>query len=214
MLSRNGQPFCGGSLIVCGAPQFSRVKRQRVANGHSATRGVSPWIAMLSRNGQPFCGGSLIGKHRTKRKDDTEQTLQAEQLILHPAYQAATFEFDIALLQLSRPATFNNYVLPVCLPDDSQHSALHEGDMMIVSGWGKQFLRRLPDSLMEVSGKDACQGDSGGPMVTLNRHSGRWFLAAVVSWGDGCGVSGRFGVYSNVVKSLSWIRNITGVENV
>ncbi|MGH0126664.1 UNVERIFIED_CONTAM: hypothetical protein FKN15_021186 [Acipenser sinensis] len=190
MLSRNGQPFCGGSLIVCGAPQFSRVKRQRVANGHSATRGVSPWIAMLSRNGQPFCGGSLIGKHRTKRKDNTEQTLQAEQLILHPAYQAATFEFDIALLQLSRPATFNNYVLPVCLPDDSQHSALHEG------------------------GKDACQGDSGGPMVTLNRHSGRWFLAAVFSWGDGCGVSGRFGVYSNVVKSLSWIRNITGVENV
>ncbi|XP_058890276.1 mannan-binding lectin serine protease 1-like isoform X2 [Acipenser ruthenus] len=272
------RPSC---MAVCGAPQFSRVKRQRVANGHSATRGVSPWIAMLSRNGQPFCGGSLIGnkwivtaahclldplhsgnpvpvtvsaasfqiilgKHRTKRKDDTEQTLQAEQLILHPAYQAATFEFDIALLQLSRPATFNNYVLPVCLPDESQHSALHEGDMMIVSGWGKQFLRRLPDSLMEIEipianqelcktsykslngkvtddmlcagekegGKDACQGDSGGPMVTLNRHTGRWFLAAVVSWGDGCGVSGRFGVYSNVVRSLSWIRNITGVENV
>ncbi|XP_041126272.1 mannan-binding lectin serine protease 1-like isoform X3 [Polyodon spathula] len=272
------RPSC---MAVCGAPQFSRVKRQRVANGHSATRGASPWIAMLSRNGQPFCGGSLIGskwivtaahclldplhsgnpvpvtvsagsfqiilgKHRTKRKDDTEQTLQAEQLILHPAYQAATFEFDIALLQLSRPATFNDYVLPVCLPDESQHSALHEGDMMIVSGWGKQFLRRLPDSLMEIEipvanqelcktsykslnwkvtddmlcagekegGKDACQGDSGGPMVTLNRHSGRWFLAATVSWGDGCGISGRFGVYSNVVKSLSWIRNITGVENV
>ncbi|XP_058890277.1 mannan-binding lectin serine protease 1-like isoform X3 [Acipenser ruthenus] len=206
------RPSC---MAVCGAPQFSRVKRQRVANGHSATRGVSPWIAMLSRNGQPFCGGSLIGN---------KWIVTAAHCLLDPLHSGNPV-----------PVTVSAASFQIIL-----------GDMMIVSGWGKQFLRRLPDSLMEIEipianqelcktsykslngkvtddmlcagekegGKDACQGDSGGPMVTLNRHTGRWFLAAVVSWGDGCGVSGRFGVYSNVVRSLSWIRNITGVENV
>ncbi|MBN3296696.1 MASP1 protease, partial [Amia calva] len=187
-----------------------------------------------------------LGKYRTKRKDDTEQTFEAKNIILHPAYQSTTFEFDIALLELTKPANLNNYIIPVCLPDNSEASSLREGDMVVVSGWGKQFLRRLPDSLMEIEipivdhktcesgydrlnrkvtedmlcagekegGKDACQGDSGGPMVTLNRQTSRWFLAGIVSWGDGCGANDRYGVYSDVTRSMAWIRNITGVENI
>ncbi|XP_039621683.1 mannan-binding lectin serine protease 1 [Polypterus senegalus] len=274
-------PSC---LPVCGTPQFSRTKVQRISNGNFVARGVSPWIAMLSKNGLPFCGGSLVGnkwivtaahclhdpldsensvvrssdlftpgsfqiilgKHRTRSRDDTEQVFHYKTSILHPQYKANTLEFDVGLLELSEPAVLNNYIIPVCLPEEASQSDLQDGDMVLVSGWGKQFLRRLPESLMEIEipivshevceqgysklnrrisedmlcagekegGKDACQGDSGGPMVTLNKNSGRWYLAGVVSWGDGCGANDRFGVYSNIMKSLQWIKNSTGVEHV
>ncbi|KAJ6655504.1 hypothetical protein lerEdw1_005082 [Lerista edwardsae] len=61
-------------------------------------------------------------------------------------------------------------------------------------------------------GKDACSGDSGGPMVTLNNQTSQWQLVGTVSWGDGCGLNDRYGVYSNVLLSLPWIKQITGLE--
>lgn len=52
--------------------------------------------------------------------------------------------------------------------------------------------------------KDACQGDSGGPHVT--RYGNTYFVTGIVSWGEGCARKGKYGVYTQVSKYISWIR--------
>ncbi|KAF2985565.1 hypothetical protein EK904_009078 [Melospiza melodia maxima] len=53
--------------------------------------------------------------------------------------------------------------------------------------------------------KDSCSGDSGGPMFT--RYKDTWFLVGLVSWGEGCGRKGKFGVYTKVSQYLEWIQH-------
>ncbi|XP_068097882.1 serine protease hepsin [Hyperolius riggenbachi] len=56
-------------------------------------------------------------------------------------------------------------------------------------------------------GIDACQGDSGGPFVcedTLSRTS-RWRLCGIVSWGIGCALPKKPGVYAKVDQYQNWI---------
>ncbi|XP_042617146.1 hepatocyte growth factor activator-like isoform X2 [Cyprinus carpio] len=53
---------------------------------------------------------------------------------------------------------------------------------------------------------DACQGDSGGPLAC--DCDGVSFLYGIISWGDGCGRSGKPGVYTLVPKYSDWINSV------
>lgn len=62
-------------------------------------------------------------------------------------------------------------------------------------------------------GADACQGDSGGPYSVKNKR-GRWYLTGIVSWGEGCGRRGQYGVYTRYSKYHDWIQETMNMSRV
>lgn len=56
--------------------------------------------------------------------------------------------------------------------------------------------------------KDSCQGDSGGPATAMVQGKRR--LIGVVSWGIGCGLRDKYGVYTRLPLYIDWIAQHTG----
>jgi len=57
----------------------------------------------------------------------------------------------------------------------------------------------ITDAMLCAGGelnKDGCQGDSGGPLTV--DVDGKHFLIGDVSFGNGCGLAGQYGVYGKV----------------
>jgi serine protease 56 len=129
-----------------------------------------------------------------------------------------------------KPATFNTYVWPVCLP--SMHDDSFEGKTARVIGYGAQFfggaaspvlmevavpvwqnsecqkkyLHRISDDVMCAGAKnaDSCQGDSGGPLL-MQLQNDRWIIVGITSWGIRCGDPRYPGIYTRVNKYIEWI---------
>lgn len=56
-------------------------------------------------------------------------------------------------------------------------------------------------------GKDACVGDSGAPLMkkVVSSIPFRWTVEGIVSFGTGCGLAEKYGVYTKVTEYLGWI---------
>jgi hypothetical protein len=61
---------------------------------------------------------SCSGKHWRLRSDKNEQYLRVKHSITHPQYKPSTFENDVALLELLESPMLNNFVMPICLPEE------------------------------------------------------------------------------------------------
>ncbi|XP_029466648.1 transmembrane protease serine 9 [Rhinatrema bivittatum] len=230
----------------------------RIVGGSDASRGEFPWQVSLRENDEHFCGAAILserwlvsaahcfndfldpavwvaymGTVTLSGTDSSTVRTNVKEIIKHPSYNVDTADYDVALLQLESPLTFNKYLRPICLPSASHTFPV--GKKCIISGWGylkednlvkPEILQKATVVLLDqmlcrglysnavtermvcagyLDGKiDSCQGDSGGPMA-CEEASGRFFLTGIVSWGIGCAEARRPGVYVRVTKIRNWI---------
>ncbi|KAJ3592092.1 hypothetical protein NHX12_007221 [Muraenolepis orangiensis] len=185
--------------LECGArPQY----RSRIVGGNGSTLGQFPWQVSLHFKSKHVCGGSIIAPQwiLTAAHCIVQQPLSAakaqavEQILYHSLYQADGEDHDIALMRLSHPLDFNGIVEPICLPHFGED--FKEGTMCWISGWGAT----------EEEGPatpEPTKGDSGGPLAC--EGSSEWKLVGATSWGIGCAVRNKPGVYTRVTQLLSWV---------
>ncbi|KAJ8676186.1 hypothetical protein QAD02_011972 [Eretmocerus hayati] len=165
-------------------------------------------------------------------------TIPIQKIIIHPQYEveASAAKHDIAILELQEYIQFNNFVKPICLPENDKSTTL-----ATVAGWGRaenglpsrQLLkvdvplanrqecesnyREKNVSLISsqlcygVKGKDSCAGDSGGPLMQMNESGNGQFsvrMIGIVSAGPPrCGLTDTPGIYTKVYDYVPWIRN-------
>ncbi|KAL3971482.1 hypothetical protein ACER0C_027001 [Sarotherodon galilaeus] len=239
--------------IECG--KSSAAPSSRIVGGTEAVNGAWPWQVSLRVSGRHSCGGSIISPYWilsaahcfeyysspslwTVYYGDVNLNKMfngrgVQKIINHKDFDTRTNDYDIALLKLDTPLTFNNKVRPVCLPNVDLN--LSGNRQAWITGWGAlqstgpspnimnqaqvtiysratcnapEVLNGEVTKTMFCAGKlqggvDACQGDSGGPLVV--KEGDRWWVAGATSWGYGCALKNKPGVYANVPFFIDWI---------
>uniref|UniRef100_A0A8B9NMA7 Peptidase S1 domain-containing protein n=1 Tax=Accipiter nisus TaxID=211598 RepID=A0A8B9NMA7_9AVES len=171
-----------------------------------------------------------MGLHTINEKNNRVAMRSIKRIIVHPQYDQSISDYDIALLEMETSVFFSELVQPICLPSTSRIFVY--GTVCYVTGWGQMTIdlqisrvriinqsvcNKLYDDLITSrmlcagnlnGGVDACQGDSGGPLACMGKGN-RWYLAGIVSWGEGCARRNRPGVYTKVTALYDWIRQNT-----
>ncbi|XP_072338720.1 transmembrane protease serine 9 [Scyliorhinus torazame] len=184
---------------------------------------------------------AVLGTIYRDDQSSTAVKQKIKRIITHPSFEPSTLDYDVALLELASPVSFSKYIQLVCLPSPTH--VFHTGKNCTITGWGALsegnaslpiILQRATVQIFNqsecvklysgpmtsrmmcagfIAGKvDSCQGDSGGPMV-CEETPGKWFLAGIVSWGDGCARLNKPGIYTRVTAIREWAQLIMSQTN-
>ncbi|KRX36553.1 Prostasin [Trichinella murrelli] len=178
----------------------------------------------------------VVSAHRLSHYEYGKQTIGVKRIIAHEHYNFSNPHSDIALVQLKSPVHFSRKAQPICLPSKDleikigqlcttvgwgflKEETFHNDHLMQVQVpilniskcatediYGKRVFddKMICAGYME-GGRDACQGDSGGPLICL--YDGVWVQQGVVSFGDGCGLKNKPGIYTKITTFRDWIDN-------
>jgi len=80
------------------------------------------------------------------QSDPTVQQFTGVTSILHENFLPSSKDWDIAVIRLRSPLTFNDYVQPICLPS----SSIAAGTDCVATGWGHTKSTRNRDFLIIV----------------------------------------------------------------
>lgn len=153
-----------------------------------------------------------------------------EKVIQHENY-GFDFRNDISLIKSKFPILYNDYIQPICI---NQKSIFANRKFATLVGFGESYdsnaklnakklvipvvdtsicnqpyimNNQIQDGMMcagEIEGGvDACQGDSGGPLIIQENEKS--ILVGIVSWGIGCALVNKLGVYTDVAFYHDWI---------
>lgn len=210
--STTGSHFCGGSIIADDLILTA-------AHCMEGVDGNSPNMQVR------------VGAHSLT--DGSGQVIQVATTYTNQEYP--NLSKDVAILKLSEKITDKNAQAITLADDAFFTKNINVSTLMKVSGWGTLTSGgEMPDILMAVNvpyvtnevcnspeayngqiqtteicgglkegGKDSCQGDSGGPLVVKDDQG--YVQVGVVSWGEGCAMANKYGVYANVASLRTWI---------
>lgn len=96
---------------------------------------ISLVLSILSSRNSPGAWTIYLGRETQSGPNVHEVQSSVSQVIVHPNYNDTLFNNDIALMKLSSPVNFNNYIRPICLASNS--SQFYNSTSCWATGWGK-----------------------------------------------------------------------------
>lgn len=238
-------------------PRLFSPANGRIIGGVEATPGAWPMIISLKYQGSHRCGGAVLtntkiltaahcvdgvsagqlqvwsGAHNQQVQEPTQQRIAAASFVMHPEWNSASINGDVAVITLSSSLSFDARTQPHCIPTQGR---VPSGAAMNI-GWGltsnggsvSPVLRQVEIDILEratcqsiyqfinpitmgmvcarKAGVNAgsCNGDSGSPL--LCGTAGNRFICGVVSWGIGgnCGNPNYPSVFANPAHYSTWI---------
>uniref|UniRef100_A0AC34F4F8 Neurotrypsin n=1 Tax=Panagrolaimus sp. ES5 TaxID=591445 RepID=A0AC34F4F8_9BILA len=211
---KNDEQGCGTQTTTPSSDTSNIRRFRRIVGGVTTLPGSYPWVASLKfKNGfVQHCGATIIsnkhlitaahcfeedkeladfiivvGDWDTEVDEGTEQEFNISGLHFYPLYEASVPKLQsISLPILNRES---------CLQMSSLYAAMSQ------TAFCAGYLS---------GGIDACQGDSGGSFACP--FYDHYYLAGIISWGDGCAEKGQPGIYTMISPYLAWIQNITSIK--
>ncbi|CAH1239263.1 F2 [Branchiostoma lanceolatum] len=210
---------------VCGRPVHAAGPDGLIVGGAEAEPGEFPWQAMLW-DIRPTRNRSYKADKIIVHPDYNEDTLESDLALLRLAPPEVTFTEYILPICIPDVPEAQQRIQSGAIGTVSGWGALFAGGsaskklmkviLPVVSlaqcrsshpQWAHVINQNVFCAGRKRGGKDACKGDSGGPFAAF--YNDRWNLLGVVSWGDGCALRGKYGVYTRLHRFREWIMGHT-----